>query len=169
MDLCFGRENLQHRVWCSIAIGKSNVNMFWLSKTCCMLSYMRVMNPYSTISETLVHKVFWAIMVWLNNASMFWMSKTWNFVLGQEILTHSVWCSIAIGKNTVKMFWLSKTCNLLSSLRGKYHHPKTKYTIFHNVYWAILVITNNTSMFWMSKTWIFVLVEQFYYLVCDAA
>jgi hypothetical protein len=33
----------------------------------------------------------------------------------------------------------------------------------------MLVIINNTSMFWMSKTWIFVLVEQFYYLVCDAA
>jgi hypothetical protein len=43
------------------------------------------------------------------------------------------------------------------------------HNIFHNVYGAILVITNNTNMFWTSKTWIFVLVEQFYYLVCDAA
>jgi hypothetical protein len=112
---------------------------------------------------------FWAIMVWLNNTSMFWMSKTCNFDLGQEILTHSVWCSIAISKNNVKMFWLSKTCNLLSSLRGIYQNQKTHYKIFHNVYWSIPVISNNNSMFWMWKTWIFVLVEQFYYLVCDAA
>jgi hypothetical protein len=133
MDLCFGRENLQYRVWCSIAIGKSNINMFWLSKTCCMLSYMSMKNPYFTISETMVHKVIWVIMVWLDNASMFWMSKTWNFVLGQETLPYKLWCNIAIGKNTVKMFWLSKTCKLLSRLRGKYHHPKAHYTIFHNV------------------------------------
>jgi hypothetical protein len=125
MDFCFGKENLQHRVWCSIAIGKSNVNMYWLSKTCCILNVMRVMNPYSTISETLVHKVFWAIMLWLNNASMFWISKKWNFVWSQEILTHSVWCFIVIGKNTVKILWLSKTCNLLSSSMGKNHHPTT--------------------------------------------
>jgi hypothetical protein len=58
--------------------------MFWLSKTCCPIHNMRIMNHCLIAKETLWHNVFWGIMVRISNADMFWMSKTWIFGLVEK-------------------------------------------------------------------------------------